>query len=43
MDEGKVVNKAWESFRDIYKQTASVLVKAIKGSQWLPEMKKKTR
>ena len=38
MDEGKVVNKAWESFRDIYKQTASTLVKAIKGSQWPPEM-----
>ena len=38
MDEGKVVNKAWESFRDIYKQTTSVLVKAIQGSQWPPEL-----
>ena len=33
MDEGKVVNKAWESFSDIYKQTAFTLLKGIKGSK----------
>ena len=38
MDEGKVVNKAWEQLRNVYKQMASTLLKTIKGSQWPSDM-----
>ena len=39
MDEGKVVNKAWEQLRNVYKQMASTLLKTIKGSQWPSDMR----
>ena len=39
MDEGTVVNKAWEQLRNVYKQMASTLLKTIKGSQWPSDMR----
>ena len=38
MDEGKVVNEAWEQLRDVYRQMASTLLRTIKGSQCPSDM-----